>query len=118
MRYEHKKMDPRKWEDYRRTTSPGVRAIQSYTLRDAYLMGDTGFVPDSESVKSVKNELRIEYGFGSDGFLTGQSIGTFATMASLGVLPLGFFVYSSLARRNQAKNKKHFDELAREIGSI
>ncbi|MBI4176734.1 MAG: hypothetical protein HY516_00025 [Candidatus Aenigmarchaeota archaeon] len=117
MRYEHSKLDPRKWEDYRRTTSPGVRAIQSYTLRDAYLLGDLDFVPDSKSVKAVKKELRIEYGFGTEGFLTGQGAGTFVAMISLGSVPFGFWIYSAIERRKEDRVRRHFNNLLREINS-
>lgn len=116
MSYQTRNTDPRVWEDYRKTTSPGVRAIQSYTLRDSCLTGDEGFVPDGRSVGSVRKDIRAAYGFGSDGFLTGQGVGIFAVIASLGMLPVGFRIYAAIERRKEDRIKKHFNSLLREIG--
>ncbi len=117
-RYQIGETDPRIWADYKRTTSPGVRAIQSYALRDACALGDTGFVPDSRSVKAVKRELKPEYGFGSDGFLMGQGFGNFAAGASVGVVPIVFYLFSKWEKTRERRIGKHFKNLLREIHSV
>lgn len=115
MRYEHSRFDPRKWEDYRKSTSPGIRAIQSYSLRDAHNLGDNGFVPDSKSARSARRELAY-YGFGSGGFVAGQHIGNVAMVS--GIVPLGFYLFSVWERTNNGRIVRHFEKLKQEIDSV
>lgn len=115
MRYEHGKLDPRKWEDYRKRTSPGIRAIQSYSLRDARSLGDKDFIPESRFVREARRELAY-YMFGSDGFVTGQHIGNVAMIS--GIVPLGFYLFSMWERTRENRIRKHFEKLQQEISSV
>ena len=118
MRYEHSRIDPRKWDDFKVSTSPGIRAVQSYSLRDAHALGDKNFVPDSKSVKAARKELGAEYGFGSDGFLFGQGIGTFTTMISLGLVPVGFYMFSGWEKAREKRVRNYFEKLQQEIDAV
>ena len=87
---------PGGWDDFRKFTSPGIRALQSYSLRK----GETPLSDVSES----------EVPFNVP-FYVGRAFGAVVAIGTFGLASRGLAAWAKVERKDEPKIKRYYQRL-------